>query len=175
VIETPFINTDWMPTLLELTGTGVPPRLDGISRARLLTSGAASAEPLMCWHIPHYTNQGSRPAGAIRVGHWKLVEYFDDNTVELFDLSADVSETRNLSAAQPARAAGLRTRLRNWRQAVGAQENTPNPKADPDLYKQIYVDFDATRFDPLRADEAGWKAAALWRQRMDGAIRKPGQ
>jgi hypothetical protein len=71
----------------------------------------------------------------------------------------------------PARVASLRAKLREWRGSVGAQENTPNPSFKPELFKEIYVDFDSTRFDPLRADDAGWKAVALWRQRMDAAPR----
>jgi hypothetical protein len=67
----------------------------------------------------------------------------------------------------------MRARLADWRKSVGAQENTPNPNWDAELYKQIYVDFDSTRFDPLRADAAAWKDVAVWRQRMDAAIRRP--
>jgi hypothetical protein len=67
----------------------------------------------------------------------------------------------------------LRKQLRDWRTAVGAQENTPNPSVDLDLYKRIYAAFDSTRFDPLRADEQAWKAAAVWRERMDAAIKTP--
>lgn len=173
VIDTPFINTDWLPTLLELAGVPAGGELDGISQAKLLASGKSSsgARPLY-WHIPHYTNQGSRPSGAVREGKWKLIEQYDDGRVELFDLSADASEARNLAAAEPARAAALRARLRDWRKSVGAQENTPNPGVDADLYKQIYVDFDSSRFDPLRADDVAWKAVAIWRERMNAAVRR---
>jgi arylsulfatase A-like enzyme len=172
VVDTPFINTDWMPTLLELAGAPAPDGIDGVSRATLLTSGrsAATAGPFF-WHIPHYTNQGSRPAGAVRDGRWKLVEHYDDAKVELFDLDADAGETHDLSTADPKRAAALRAQLRAWRNAVGAQENTPNPAFDQSLYRQIYVDFDSTRFDPLRADERAWKAVAAWRQQMNAAVR----
>ena len=128
---------------------------------------------MLYWYLPHYTNQGSRPAGAVRDGKWKLVEHYDDERAELFDLDADVGETRDLSTSDPARVAALRTRLREWLASVGAQTNTPNPSVDQDLYRQIYVDFDSTRFDPLRADEAAWKAAAIWRARMNAAIKRP--
>ena len=147
--------------------------LDGVSQAQLLRSGKSSSSPrTFYWHIPHYTNQGSRPAGAVREGRWKLVEHYDDERTELFDLEADVSESRDLSKGEPARTADLRTRLRQWRRSVDAQENTANPGVDVDLYKRIYVDFDSTRFDPLRADEAGWRAAAAWRELMDGAVKR---
>jgi arylsulfatase A len=174
VIHTPFVNPDWMPTLLELAGAPPAQAIDGVSQARLLISGTSSSDsrPLY-WHIPHYTNQGSRPAGAVRDGRWKLVEHYDDGKVELFDLDADPEETRDVAAKQAARAAAMRTRLRDWRKSVGAQENTPNPNWDAGLSKLIYVDFDSTRFDPLRADAAAWKDVAVWRERMNDAVRRP--
>ena len=155
ILDAPFVNTDWTPTLLDMAGARVPGDLDGISQATLLRSGRPSDRPLY-WHIPHYTNQGSRPSGAVRDGNWKLVERYDDGKVELFDVSADVGETRDLSAAQPALVASLRTKLREWRTSVGAQQNAPNPNVNQELFKEIYVDFDSTLFDPLRADDAGW-------------------
>ena len=183
VIDAPLVNTDWMPTLLELAGAtpnnvdpGAPtPRnIDGISQARLLRTGKpSSSSRTFFWHIPHYTNQGSRPAGAVRDGRWKLVEHYDAERVELFDLDADVAETRDLSAREPARASALGQRLRDWRVSQGAQENTRNPAFDQDLYNRIYVEFDSTRFDPLRADETTWKAAAAWRERMNAAVKRP--
>jgi neutral ceramidase len=174
VIDAPFINTDWLPTLLELAGAPPAGNLDGISQATLLRSGApASAARTFFWHLPHYTNQGSRPAGAIRDGKWKLVEHYDDGRVELFDLSGDTGEARDLSKAEASRTSALRARLREWRTSVGAQENTRNPSVDMEMFKQIYVDFDSTRFDPLRADGDGWKAAARWRQLMDAATKRP--
>jgi arylsulfatase A len=145
-----------------------------VSQAQLLRTGKPSSTPrTFYWHLPHYTNQGSRPAGAVRDGKWKLVGHYDDERVELFDLNADISETRDLSAAEPARVAALPKRLRDWRTSVGAQENTPNPSVDLDLFKKIYVDFDSTRFDPARADDTGWKSVAAWRGRMNAAIKRP--
>lgn len=175
VVDTPFVNTDWLPTLLELAGAPPVGDVDGMSQAKLLRSGTAAADGrTFFWHLPHYTNQGSRPAGAVRDGKWKLVEHYDDGRVELFDLSADAQETRDLSTAETTRTAVLRARLRDWRASVGAQENTPNPAVDMEMFKRIYVDFDSTRFDPLHAEDAGWKAVATWRQRMDAAIKRPG-
>lgn len=171
-IEAPIVNTDWTPTLLELAGGKPPAGIDGVSQAEVIRTGRPStAERTFVWHIPHYTNQGSRPSGAVRDGRWKFVEQYDDERVELFDLEADPAETRDLSKAQPARTSGLRQRLREWRKSIGAQENTPNFAFDPNLYKQIYVDFDSSRFDPLHASEAQWQAAAQWRQRMDAATK----
>ncbi len=173
VVETPIVNVDWLPTFVELAGLPASKDVDGISQAQLLRTGRPSSRVRrFFWHIPHYTNQGSRPSGAMRDGRWKLVEHYDDERVELFDLDADVDETRDQSKAEPARTAAMRRALREWRATIGAQENTPNPSVDLGLYRQIYVDFDSTRFDPLRADEAAWQAVAVWRKRMDAAIKR---
>ncbi len=172
VVDAPMINTDWLPTFLELAGAPAAPNLDGVSQMNLLRTGKpASGARTFFWHIPHYTNQGSRPAGAVRDGRWKLVEHYDSGQVELFDLDADVSESRDLSKTEAGRTAALRQRLREWRASMAAQENTPNPGVDVKLYDQLYVEFDPTRFDPLRADSQAWQAVALWRQRMDAAVK----
>lgn len=172
IVDAPIVNVDWLPTFVELAGLPPVKDVDGISQAQLLRTGRpASRSRRIFWHIPHYTNQGSRPSGAMRDGRWKLVEHYDDERVELFDLNADIGETRDLSKAQAARAAEMRRQLRGWRTSIGAQENTPNPSFDNGLYRQIYVDFDSTRFDPLRADEAAWQAVAAWRKQMDAAVK----
>jgi arylsulfatase A-like enzyme len=174
VVDAALVNTDWMPTLLELTGASSAAALDGQSQAQLLRTGRSSgpARPFF-WHLPHYTNQGSRPAGAVRVGRWKLVEHYDDGRAELFDLETDAAEARDLASAQPQRVRELRQRLAAWRQSVGAQENTPNANVDEAAYRRLYSEFDATRFDPLHADAAAWAAVATWRQRMNEAVKAP--
>jgi arylsulfatase A len=126
VIDVPVVNTDWVPTLLELAGLPAAEGLDGASVATLLRSGkTARGARTFFWHLPHYTNQGSRPAGAVREGRWKLVEHYDDGKTELFDLERDAGEQKDLSRAEPARTAALRRKLREWRTSVAAQENTP--------------------------------------------------
>jgi arylsulfatase A len=174
VSDTPLENTDWLPTLMELAGVQAVADIDGVSQARLLRTGRASAASRrFFWHIPHYTNQGSRPAGAVRDGRWKLVEHYDNGQVELFDLDADVGERRDVSTANADRTAAMRKRLLEWRRAVSAQENTPNPAVDLNLYRHIYVEFDSSRFEPLRADDEAWKRAAIWREQMNAAIKRP--
>jgi arylsulfatase A len=176
VVDAPFVNVDWLPTLLELIGTEVPREIDGVSQAALLRTGTPSGPSrTLYWHLPHYTNQGSRPAGAVRDGDWKLVDHYDDDQVQLFNLAGDIGEARNLASAEPARTTALREKLRAWRDAVGAQENRPNPDLNSNLYNELYVTFDPTRFDPLRADDAEWRKVAEWRKRMNAAVAKPAQ
>jgi len=169
ILDAPVVNTDWVPTLLELAGQPAPRGLDGVSFAAVLTGrGDAPARPLF-WHFPHYTNQGGRPSGAMRDGDWLLVEYYDDDAVELYQLSADVGEKQNLAAQQLERVATMRAALDAWRKETGAQSNRPNPDCDPAKYNALYRDVDASRFDPLRADQAGWEKMWDWRKKMNAA------
>ena len=172
VIDTPIVNLDWLPTLLDLAGAPAVTGVDGVSQAALLRSGNPAGPPrTFFWHLPHYTNQGSRPAGAVRDGAWKLVEHYDRDEVALFNLDNDAAEQRDLAAAEPARVAALRRRLREWRQSVGAQENTANPAVNASLFDALYVTFDPTRFDPARADDKSWRAVAEWRKGMNAAVK----
>jgi arylsulfatase A-like enzyme len=62
----------------------------------------------------------------VRVGDWKLIHWIEDDSVELFNLSADPSEKTDLAAQQPDRARDLRDRLDAWRK--GTEANMPRPK-----------------------------------------------
>lgn len=170
VVDAPVVNTDWLPTLLELAGQPVPSGLDGRSFAALLTGGAAPAPRRLFWHFPHYTNQGSRPGGAMRDEHWMLVEHYDAEQTELYDLRADPGEIRDLAAQQPDRVARMRAALADWRRETQAQENRPNPNWDPARYRALYGEVDASRFDPARADAAQWESIWKWRRGMNAAL-----
>ena len=131
---TPITGVDLYPTLLEVTGAGRPAEttLDGVSLAPLLTGGTIDREALY-WHFPGYLGAGENtwrttPVGAIRSGPWKLLEYFEDGRLELYNLADDLSETRNLAAQHPDRAKELHARLQAWRKEVRAPMPTPNRK-----------------------------------------------
>jgi arylsulfatase A-like enzyme len=170
VVDAPVINTDWLPTLLELAGQPVPSGIDGLSLAALLTGRAAPPRRSLFWHFPHYTNQGSRPSGAMRDDRWMLVEYYDEEKAELYDLRADPGETRDLAAQHPDRVVQMRAALAAWRQEMKAQDNRPNPNFDPAKYRALYGEVDASRFDPARADNAQWETLWQWRRGMNAAL-----
>jgi hypothetical protein len=69
----------------------------------------------------------------------------------------------------------MRAALGNWRQAVGAQTNQPNPAADPGKFRLLYQDFDPSRFDPARADPARWEQIWTWRNGMNAAVAGTGK
>ncbi len=171
ICDTPVINTDWVPTLMELAGLPAPKGLDGTSQTALLLGQAPQVTRSFFWHFPHYTNQGSRPTGALRNANWMLVEFYDDQIVELYDLSTDMRERENVAAQHPDRVAKMRTALAAWRRDVGAQDNRPNPEFDPAKFRELYQDVDASRFDPARATQAEWETMWQWRKGMNNVPR----
>jgi arylsulfatase A-like enzyme len=127
-------SNDLYPTLLELAGVPRPreQEVDGLSLVPLLERQGGLPERPLFWHYPHYSNQGGRPGGAVRLGSYKLLESFEDGRLELYDLAADLGEEKDLASEQPERAARLAKLLAGWRQAVGAQMPEPNPEpVDP--------------------------------------------
>ena len=171
VVDDPVVNTDWIPTLLELAGQPAPAGLDGVSIAAGLTGRGPLPQRNFFWHFPHYTNQGSRPSGAMRDGDWLLVEFYDDEKAEIYDLRADPGERQDVAGAHAAQVAKMRAELAAWRTENGAQGNTPNPGFAPDRYRELYVDTDPSRFDPATADETLWRRLWQWRKDMNAAVQ----
>jgi len=79
------------------------------------------------WHYPHYGNQGGSPGGAVRVGDYKLIEFYEDGRIELYNLKKDIGEKNNLAEKMPVKAAEMLAMLKAWRKEVAAQMPTPNP------------------------------------------------
>ena len=100
-----------------------------MSLVPLLYGRRLRAAPLF-WHYPHYGNQGGSPSGAIRDGDWKLVEWYEDGSLELFNLRDDLAEKKNLAAENADKVKELQGKLAAWRTSVGAKMPTPNPNFD---------------------------------------------
>jgi arylsulfatase A-like enzyme len=175
VVDTPVISTDWTPTLLAIAGLPPGQNLDGVSLANLITRAEALPDRPLFWHQPHYTNQGGRPAGAIREGAWKLIEHYEDGRCELFNLTEDEGETSDLGAKEPGRVALLRGKLEKWRRDVGAQENAANPTYNGQLWKQLYQDVDASRIQPQEKASVLALKWAGWRTLMDEVLPRKSQ
>lgn len=172
LVDAPVVNTDWLPTLLQIAGLPVPDGLDGAGMAPLIDGGKTPARSLF-WHFPHYANQGSRPSGSVRDGDWKLIENYEDGSAALFNLREDPCETNDLAAQQPERAKELLSELAAWRARLGAQNNSANQDFDAARHAELYQDVDVSRYDPATADAAMKARMKLWRQRMNEALAKP--
>jgi arylsulfatase A-like enzyme len=135
----PVTSTDFYPTMLEMAGLDLMPEqhCDGVSLLPLLrdADSADNRQPLdreaIFWHYPHYGNQGGTPGSSVRSGDYKLIEFFEDEHVELYDLGADISEENNLAEARPKLTEKLKGILVEWREKVEAKIPQPNPGYRP--------------------------------------------
>lgn len=132
VSASPIISTDFFPTILELAGIKYQPpaRIDGVSFTTALR-GKPHNRGAIYWHYPHYGNQGCAPTGAVREGDWKLIEWYEDGKLELFNLKKDIGEKSDLAKMHPDKVKTLATQLANWRKDTGAKMPVPNKKFDP--------------------------------------------
>ena len=126
--STPVINLDFYPTFLDILKRSEPSQpLDGISLLPLLTGQSVVERPFF-WHFPIYleaydqkTDDGrdplfrTRPGSTIRLGDWKLHEYFEDNGLELYNLKTDLGEQHNVASGNPMIVKKLHTLLQDWR------------------------------------------------------------
>jgi len=116
----PVIGTDLFPTLMAAAGVPSPAGqpLDGLNLLPVLR-GESIQRKALYWHLPSYTF-ASAPVAAMREGRWKLIEFFEDEHLELYDLENDPGEGRDLSSANPARRDDLFAKMRVWRESLNA-------------------------------------------------------
>ncbi len=125
---TPVITMDWFATLA--AAAEVTAKSDGVDLRPMLHGEALPPRPLY-WHYPHYHPGGAAPYSAVRTGDLRLVHFYEDDRVELYDLEDDPAEKNDLTKTRPAKAKELRAQLDAWRESVGAQAPTPNPDYNP--------------------------------------------
>jgi len=132
--DVPVITYDHVPTLLAATQTPLKKEqvLDGESLLPLLGQTDTLAREAIYWHYPHYHPGSARPYSAIREGDWKLIQFHEDNHVELYNLKLDAGESDNRAPFDAVRAMQLRDKLNAWLKDTGAQIPERNPKYDPD-------------------------------------------
>jgi uncharacterized sulfatase len=144
---------DFYPTFLEIAQASAPladrQPLDGVSLLPIFRNPSANLNrDTFYWHLPHYHH--STPASAIRQGDWKLIEFFEDGKLELYNLAEDLGEANNLATKFPDRAKSMQAALKAWRKDVQAQLPQRNPG-----------------YDPARADE-------FWSRKTIAPTRAPG-
>lgn len=147
VSETPITLLDVYPTVLDLLGLPKPADklLDGLSLKNHILEEEAVAERPLYWHFPIYLQAyrkgedesrdslfRTRPGTVMRMGNWKLHEYFEDGALELYNLADDLGETNDLSQSNPEKTAELHQMMQSWRESTGAPVPTElNPDYDP--------------------------------------------
>lgn len=123
-------GTDYLPTFMELLKVkNLPPEIDGKSFVPTLYQPEARYDrgPIF-WHYPHFSNQGSRPAAAVRLDDYKLVESYETGKLELYNLKEDKGEEKDLSAEMPQKTKEMALMLKTWREEIGANMPVPNPE-----------------------------------------------
>jgi arylsulfatase A-like enzyme len=138
--DVPAISTDFYATILDMLAIHPESQsqdgVDGASLVPVLKGQDEAAAKLkqraLYWHWPHYSNHGAQsPGGAIRYQDYKLIEYYENNTAQLFNLKDDPAEQNDLALAEPKKVEELRTMFHAWRKDVKAEMPVPNPKFDP--------------------------------------------
>jgi arylsulfatase A-like enzyme len=132
--DVPAMSIDLLPTLVDLCALPQEesrPKWDGISIAPVLTQSGAVKREALYWHYPHYHPGAATPYSAVRAGDWRLIEWFEDDRIELYNLKDDPTEKTDLASSRTDKRDELLAMLHNWRKDVGAQMPMPNPDYDP--------------------------------------------
>jgi arylsulfatase A len=133
--DEPVISVDYYPTMLEASGAPADPKqkLDGESIVPLLRDPDAKLKRNeIFWHYPHYHPGGAKPYGAVRQRDYKLLEFYEDGKLELYNLKDDIGESKDLSKKMPDKTAELHNLLKAWRLDCDAQMPHPNIDYDPE-------------------------------------------
>lgn len=128
-MDVPVTGADFYPTILDYANIGLLKKqhADGLSLRPVIDRGRKLRERPLYWHYPHYGNQGGDPSSIIRQGKWKLIHYYEDDHLELYDLQQDPFEKNNVAGAFPRVAAALQRQLKQWLAGV----NAAYPENDP--------------------------------------------
>lgn len=123
-----FTGTDYLPTIMEIIGKKLEYPIDGKSFLSTLFNPSIDLNrgPIF-WHYPHFSNQEGRPAGAIRLGDFKLIENYETGEVALYNLNDDISESKDLSRIYTAKTQELYSLFKKWRHDTGANMPVTNP------------------------------------------------
>ena len=132
VCDQPVVSMDFFPTILELAGLKLQPNLhaDGVSLLPTLR-GEEQEHDAIYWHYPHYHGSTWAPGAAIRDGDWKLIELYEYDETELYNVRNDIGEQNNLAAKHPEKVQELSDKLKKWQAKMNAKMPQPNPKYQP--------------------------------------------
>lgn len=129
--DIPVISCDFYPTIMEFAGISVAAEkhdLDGVSLVPVLNGEGKLAREVLFWHYPHYHGSAWTPGAAIRVNNWKLIEFYEWDKTELYNLKDDPSENKDLTAEFPDLVNELRSKLRQKQEETSAKFPRKNPE-----------------------------------------------
>ena len=128
-VNAPVVSQDLLPTILSLSGIAPTHNLpiDGKDLSPLLKGQTSQIRDTLIWHYPHYHGSCWKPGAAIRIGDWKLLEFFEDQRVELYNLEKDIGEATDLSQQEPQKVEELKKALHQWQEKMGAKFPLKNP------------------------------------------------
>jgi arylsulfatase A-like enzyme len=108
--EQPAISMDYFTTILDLAGVEHK-KNDGVSLLPVLEEEKPIERDELFWHYPHYHGSMWKPGSAIRKGDWKLIVFYEDNHVELYNLVSDPGETKDIANVNPQKVKELKDLL----------------------------------------------------------------
>ena len=129
ICSMPVTSPDFYPTMLEMAGLYPIPEQhsDGISFMPLLKGAEELERDAIYWHYPHYGNQGGTPGASLRMGNYKLIQFFEMGNLELYNLHDDIAEETNLADRMPELVKRMQSMLSEWQNRVEAKFPEPNP------------------------------------------------
>jgi len=129
----PVVSMDYFPTMLDMAGIGLKPKLhaDGHSLVPVIKKGAKLNRDAIYWHYPHYHGSTWTPGAAIRARDWKLIEFYEEKKIELYNLKEDIGEKNDLAKKNPKKAKQMYEMLKAWQKEIGAKMPKPNPNYKP--------------------------------------------
>ncbi len=170
-------HIDVYPTVLELAGVSRPPqqKMDGVSYAAVLRQTGPLERKVFFNYFPHGGSIGRAGGVSARAGDWKLIRWFgaspgDEARYELYNLRDDLSETKNLAAAEAARVQELDALIDSFLADTGATYPRPNPAYQAKAAKPVKAKASAAVADPLE----GWKARQCEVVVKDGLLTMTG-
>ncbi len=168
VCDTPVSGIDFYSTIIDYIGLpqNSNQAVDGVSIMPLVKGEEIAERPLF-WHYPHYGNQGGEPSGIIRDGDWKLIRYYEDNRLELYNLKIDISELETLNHLYPQKVEELDAKLQAWLEQTGAimpvGDSTYSPQKEAELKEKWRTTFlQAKERERTNMLKSTWKPNADW-------------
>ncbi|WP_189361551.1 sulfatase [Algibacter mikhailovii] len=129
-VDVPIISMDYYPTLMDLAGITTnktkAQTVDGKSLMPIIETNSSINREAMYWHYPHYHQEGGVPYSSIRFKDFKLIQNFQNNTYELYDLKKDIGETNNVLESHADEFKIMKNKLEAWRTSVDAQYASEN-------------------------------------------------